>query len=247
MDVIWWNIMAGHRSVDACTCAKGFKLKPSDSEIWGGHPLVKKQDLLGDLHTNRNESGAEQQTNQHHVYQSHRFYLWRGVKWLHRFHITFLLAYIYLVNPCATPELTASFISCDASSGMKIQTTKQGAGCCKTIPHMGATSRKNSFSFEGHYIYKYTYKKQGVQKVFVPQKGTKKTRVFRKFFGDSEWMASPHTPKDHLPKPTEWMHSAYYTLQKIKMEPKHGGLEDNFQFNWVIFRFFMVFPGLNHL
>lgn len=93
---MWWNIMAGHRSVDACTCAKGFKLKPSDSEIWGGHPLVKKQDLLGDLRTNRNESGAEQQTNQHHVYQSHQFYLWRGVKWLHRFHITFLLGYI----PC---------------------------------------------------------------------------------------------------------------------------------------------------
>lgn len=39
-------------------------------------------------------------------------------------------------------------------------------------------------------IYIYTFKKQGVQKVFVPQKGTKKTRVFTKFLGDSEWMAS---------------------------------------------------------
>ena len=37
------------------------------------------------------------------------------------------------------PKLKASFISCDTSSGMKIQATKQGAGCCKTMPYMGAT------------------------------------------------------------------------------------------------------------
>lgn len=178
---MWWNIMAGHRSVDACTCAKGFNLRPSDSEIWGGHPLVKKQDLLGDLHTNRNESGAEQQTNQHHVYQSHRFYLWRGVKWLHRFHITCLLGYI----PCESlrnsmPKPTASFISCDASSGMKIQTTKQGAGCCKTIPHIGCHFEEKQFQFwESLYIY--IQKAKEFRKYLSHQKVTKRHGCSQKF------------------------------------------------------------------
>ncbi len=39
--------------------------------------------------------------NQSPVYQSNRFYVWRGVKWLHLFRITFL--WLHLPNPCVTP------------------------------------------------------------------------------------------------------------------------------------------------
>lgn len=202
--------MAGHRSVGACTCAKGFKLKPSDSEIWGGHPLVKEQDLLGDLHTNRDVSGAKQQTNQRHVYPidlTKRCEMIAPVS----HHLSPWLPCESLRN--SMPKLTASFISCDASSGVKIQTTKQGAGCCKTMPHMGATRGKT---------------------VSV-------LRVINRYIQIARSSASVCSTKrkNHLPKPTDWMHSAHYALQKINMEPKHGGSEGNLPLNWVIFRFHM--------
>ena len=39
----------------------------------------------------------------------------------------------------------------------------------------------------------------------------------------------------------------WYTLESYHFEPKHGGLEDDFPFNWVIFRFHvkLIFRGVS--
>ena len=39
-----------------------------------------------------------------------------------------------------------------------------------------------------------------------------------------------------IPETTPW---------KINMEPENDGLEDDFPFNWVIFRFHVILPGCN--
>lgn len=106
---------------------------------------------------------------------------------------------IYLVNPCATPcpnrRQASSLVMLPVA--WKSKPRNKARVAVKPFLTLGATSRKNSFSFESHYIYIYT-KSKGVQKVFVPPKGNKKTRVFTKILGDSEWMASPHTHHRYL-------------------------------------------------